>query len=169
MRCRRRIKRQSFVLGEGQSFEGLSYSLGGGHSFDMKKTNTLALFSHKRDVRWRNLDGSPERTQKHADGESESFRNLKAMNYKKEAGQGQTNIGTNPSTCKKQHKAKVDPRGFFESLKTNKAEAGIVVGCNKLQKKHGASPYLSPEGKGSSTERTRKSQRTSPRTEFYSP
>ena len=162
-------KRQSFVLGEGQSFEGLSYSLGGGHSFDMKKTNTLALFSHKRDVRWRNLDGSPERTQKHADGESESFRNLKAMNYKKEAGQGQTNIGTNPSTCKKQHKAKVDPRGFFESLKTNKAEAGIVVGCNKLQKKHGASPYLSPEGKGSSTERTRKSQRTSPRTEFYSP
>ena len=159
---------QSFALGEGQSFEGLSYSLGGGHSF-IKKTNTLALFSHKRDVRWRNLDGSPERTQKHADGESESFRNLKAMNYKKEAGQGQTNIGTNPSTCKKQHKAKVDPRGFFESLKTNKAEAGIVVGCNKLQKKHGASPYLSPEGKGSSTERTRKSQRTSPRTEFYSP
>ena len=29
--------------------------------------------------------------QKLADGESESFRNLKATNYKKEAGQGQTN------------------------------------------------------------------------------
>jgi hypothetical protein len=28
---------------------------------------------------------------KTADGESESFRNLKATNYKKEAGQGQTN------------------------------------------------------------------------------
>jgi hypothetical protein len=29
--------------------------------------------------------------QKPADGESESFRNLEATNYKKEAGQGQTN------------------------------------------------------------------------------
>jgi hypothetical protein len=32
-----------------------------------------------------------------ADGESESFRNLKATNYKKEAGQGQTNNLQDPT------------------------------------------------------------------------
>ena len=34
---------------------------------------------------------------KTADGESESFRNLKATNYKKEAGQGQTNNLQDPT------------------------------------------------------------------------
>ena len=39
----------------------------------------------------RHLHGSSVRAQKPADSESESFRYLKATNYKKEAGQGQTN------------------------------------------------------------------------------
>ncbi len=43
--------------------------------------------------RGRHLHGSPVRAQKPADGESESFRNLKATNYKKEPDQGQTNTG----------------------------------------------------------------------------
>ena len=55
----------------------------------------------------------------------------------------------NPSS---KHKAKVAPRGNFKSPKSNKAtEAGNVLGSNKLQKKHGASQYLSPKGKGSGT------------------
>ena len=70
------------------------------------------------------------------------------------------------------HKAKVPSRGSgnFKSLKSNKAtEADIVLGSNKLQKKHGASQYLSPEGKGSGTKRRRTSQRMSPKTKFFSP
>ena len=46
--------------------------------------------------RGRHLHGSPVRAQKPADGESESFRNLKATNYKKEPDQGQTNT---PHPC----------------------------------------------------------------------
>ncbi len=68
------------------------------------------------------------------------------------------------------HEAKVAPRGNFKSPKSNKAtEADIALGSNKLQKKHGASQYLSPEGKGSGTKCRRTSQRTSPKTKFFSP
>jgi hypothetical protein len=64
-------------------------------------------------------------------------------------------VDTNPSTCNKQHKAKVAPHGNFKSPKSNKAtEADIALGSNNLQKKHGASQYLSPEGKGLGTKRT---------------
>ena len=89
----------------------------------------------------------------------------------------------NPSS---KHKAKVAPIGDGgngrqspgvkktkakgSSPKSNKAtEADIVRGSNKLQKKHGASQYLSPEGKESGTKRRRTSQRTSPKTKFFSP
>ena len=77
---------------------------------------------------------------------------------------------TNPSTCNKQHKAKVAPHGNFKSPKSNKAtEADIALSSNKLQKKHGASQYLSPKGKGLGTKRTRTSQHTSPQTKIFSP
>jgi hypothetical protein len=46
---------------------------------------------HPRQRGW-HLHGSPVQAQKPADGENESFRNLETTNYKKEAGQGQTNI-----------------------------------------------------------------------------
>jgi hypothetical protein len=84
-------------------------------------------------------------------------------------GRSEQPTNKNPSS---NHKAKVAPRGSgnFKSPKSNKAtEADIVLGSNKLQKKHGASQYLSPEGKGSGTKRRRTSQRTSPKTKFFSP
>jgi hypothetical protein len=81
--------------------------------------------------------------------------------------------GSEQPTNKKpssKHEAKVAPRGNFKSPKSNKAtEADIALGSNKLQKKHGASQYLSPEGKGSGTKCRRTSQRTSPKTKFFSP
>jgi hypothetical protein len=82
---------------------------------------------------------------------------------------GSSEQPTNKKTSSK-HKAKVAPRGNFKSPKSTKATgADIVLGSNKLQKKHGASQYLSPEGKGSGTKRSRTSQRTSPKTKFFSP
>ena len=96
---------------------------------------------------------------------------VKKTNKQTKGSLGSSEQPTNKNPSSK-HKAKVAPLGSgnFKSPKSNKAtEADIALGSNKLQKKHGASQYLSPEGKGSGTKRRRTSQRTSPKTNFFSP
>jgi hypothetical protein len=110
---------------------------------------------------------------------------VKKTNKQTKGSLGSSEQPTNKNPSSK-HKAKVAPIGDGgngrqspgvkktkakgSSPKSNKAtEADIVQGSNKLQKKHGASQYLSPEGKQSGTKRRRTSQRTSPKTKFFSP